>query len=397
MTLLWAYLACGVRQEPVAEVELVSMVHSRPAPLAPDFARELVAQIPGGQWDLDLSQSVSILMAHARDPSARIPPRQAHDARALAGYPCPASFVRELTGSGAQPERLLQELTDLALASSVPVDVAFARRDFDSGSTLWVAGICPTMALLDPIPRDLSLGDPIPTSVEALSDGWTLSLYIDPPDRQIVELPLKANVAQWFTATHLPGEYRFEVVGTQGKDSRVLLLWSVFVDVPPPEPTSLPRASSTPPDPMAATEALFASLNALREAAGLSPVQRFEPFEPLAREQAATMAWRGQVGHVLPGIPTLSDRAEAGFRPRAQIYENLAAAPSWEEAHDLVALSPGHARNLLCETCTHASIGVALEPTLTRMPRLFVVWELLAFPDGKPQPIQDRYPREMRD
>jgi uncharacterized protein YkwD len=396
LSLLWILMACGTRSTPVAEPEVVPMVRSRPTTLAPDFAQDLVARVPGGQWDQSLAQSVSILTAHARDPGARIPPRQAQDARALAGYPCPASFVRELTGSGAQPERLIEELASLALVSTVPVDVAFARRDFDNGSTLWVAGICPSMALLDPVPRDLSLGDPIPTSVEPLAKGWDLVLYIDPPDRRIVELPLKANVAQWFTATNLPGEYRFEVVGTQGKDSRVLLLWSVFVDVPPPEPTSLPRASTTPQDPMAAADALFLSLNALREDAGLAPVQRFEPFEPLAREQAATMAWRGQVGHVLAGVPTLADRAEAGFRPRAEIYENLAAAPSWEEAHDLVALSPGHARNLLCETCTHTSIGVALEPTLGRMPRLFVAWELLAFPDGEPQPIRAQYPREIR-
>ena len=389
-------LSCGQRQAPVAPAQAVTMVRSRPMTSAPEFAQALLAQVPGGQWDQSLAQSVSILIAHARDPGARIPPRQAQDARAIAGYPCPAAFVRELTGTGAEPERLIEELTATALASSVPVDVAFARRDFDNGSTLWIAGICPSMALLDPVPRDLELGDPIPTSVELLAEGWEISLYIDPPDRPILELPLQANVAQWLTATNLPGEYRFEVVGTRGKDSRVLLLWSVFVDVSPPELSSLPRANSTPPDPMAAADALFESLNVLRVEAGLSPVERFEPFESLAREQAATMAWRGQVGHELAGVPTLTDRADLGFRPRAKIYENLAAAPSWQEAQDLVALSPGHARNLLCEPCTHASIGVALEPTLDRMPRLFVAWELLVFPDGEPRPVGEQYPRELR-
>ena len=52
---------------------------------------------------------------------------------------------------------------------------------------------------------------------------------------------------------------------------------------------------------------------------------------------------------------------------------------------------------LCSELALQCEKAVALEPTLTRMPRLFVVWELLAFPDGKPQPIKDRYPREMRD
>ena len=62
------------------------------------------------------------------------------------------------------------------------------------------------------------------------------------------------------------------------------------------------------------------------------------------------------------------------------------------EALFLVSDSPGHLRNLLCDTCNHASIGVALEPVLDRIPRLFVTWELLEFPKGPPVEI-DRYNR----
>ena len=57
---------------------------------------------------------------------------------------------------------------------------------------------------------------------------------------------------------------------------------------------------------------------------------------------------------------------------------------------DITRLSPGHLANLLCEECTHASIGVALEPVTDRTPRLFVVWELLRFPEGPPQAIPKR-------
>jgi hypothetical protein len=70
----------------------------------------------------------------------------------------------------------------------------------------------------------------------------------------------------------------------------------------------------------------------------------------------------------------------------------VAVATSAEDALSLVMDSPGHLRNLLCESCTHASIGVALEPVLERRPRIFVTWELLAFPDGAPRPI-DHYNR----
>jgi hypothetical protein len=40
------------------------------------------------------------------------------------------------------------------------------------------------------------------------------------------------------------------------------------------------------------------------------------------------------------------------------------------------------------------SVGVALEPTLDAVPRLFVVWELLSFPNGEPTPIPD-YDRSL--
>ena len=54
--------------------------------------------------------------------------------------------------------------------------------------------------------------------------------------------------------------------------------------------------------------------------------------------------------------------------------------------------SPGHLKVMLCESCTHMAIGVALEPKLGGNPRLFVTWELLDFVQGEPQKI-DRFNR----
>ena len=60
-----------------------------------------------------------------------------------------------------------------------------------------------------------------------------------------------------------------------------------------------------------------------------------------------------------------------------------------ELRESMVRLSPAHLKNLLCERCTHASIGASLEPVLDRIPRLFVTWELLEFPQGPPREIDD--------
>ena len=58
----------------------------------------------------------------------------------------------------------------------------------------------------------------------------------------------------------------------------------------------------------------------------------------------------------------------------------------------LIRGSPAHLRQVLCEACTSASVGVALEPTLDHVPRLFFTLELLRFPNGVPGPI-DHYNR----
>ena len=49
--------------------------------------------------------------------------------------------------------------------------------------------------------------------------------------------------------------------------------------------------------------------------------------------------------------------------------------------------SPGHFQVFLCETCTHMSIGAALEPTFVNS-GLFVTWEVLEFPQGEPKRIE---------
>jgi uncharacterized protein YkwD len=178
-----------------------------------------------------------------------------------------------------------------------------------------------------------------------------------------------------------------EVVARGERTTQVVLKWSVFVDSTPPEVPRLQRGSLENPNPAEATQALYRALNDMRSAAGLPPVERFFPFEPLAREHAALMASSGIVDHRIAGLtPGVAARIAERFHPGARTFENLAAAPNWQQALDMVRLSPGHLANLFCEECTHASIGVALEPITDRIPRLFVVWELLEFPEGAPQP-----------
>ncbi|MCB9741809.1 MAG: hypothetical protein H6740_04290 [Alphaproteobacteria bacterium] len=388
-------LALAACKPPTVAAERAPEVRYRPAQESPGaLAEEALRRVPGAAWDLGLARATSLLTAAARTPSARITPEAAAAALGVAGYPGQAIFAREYN-TGGSPEGLLRSMATEALRGAAPVDIALSKRSFEDGTALWIGALAPRPASLDPIPRDPELDGLVPVRVDAeLEPGATLTLFVAGPDRPVQAVELTPGLARWVDGFSLPGEYRLEVVAswpeTRGTTpSQVLLLWSHFVDTPPEPPGNLPRASASAPDPMEATEALYVALAERRAQAGLPPVQRFPRFEPLAREHAALMASQGQAAHILPGVtPGVPTVAAQGFHPRAVHLEDVAAAASWEDALDLVWLSPGHRRTLLCEDCSHAAIGASLEPVIDHVPRLFVVWEMLSFPNGEPLPVE---------
>jgi uncharacterized protein YkwD len=268
------------------------------------------------------------------------------------------------------------------------VDVALSKRTWADGSTLWLVGWAPRRADLDPLPRDLPLDGTLAVRVE-LPDGTDdARLFVAGPSGPVDELALTDGVPRWVDRFHEPGAYRLEVVAERGGQTQVVLLFSVFVDQPPPPVRPQPAATLRESDPFAAEQWLYTAVNDLRRAHGLRPVVPFALFEPLAREHSAYMAASGVVAHRIKGRTNgVPERAFKTAHPQARHYENVAAATHAEAALALVSDSPGHLRNLLCERCSHVSIGVALEPVLDRPPRLFVTWELLEFPQGPPQEI----------
>lgn len=372
-------------------------VRFRPASSnAPEGSEWLLAGLENAQWDLGLEESTRLLVQASPDRLARISPSAANKALAKAGYPGHARFFLELTG-GAPPEQLRQELQAAAGQRSQPADLALAKRTFGDGTVLWIGAIAHRPVLLDPIPQQISLDARVPIGVEVLNPHSADPLarlpkpvlFITPPFGSVRAIPLHTERTRWVEGFTEPGRYQMEVVARGDRATQVVLKWSLFVDSEPPSPERLKRGSLENPNPIEATRLLYEALNQIRAEAGLSSVERFMPFEPLAREHAAFMAITGIVDHQVPGYSKgVSAQAEKRFHPGARHYENLAVAPSWSEAMDMVRLSPGHLANLFCEECTHASIGVALEPVRTRVPRLFVVWELLEFPHGPPQPTQ---------
>lgn len=377
---------CGPKAGSTGGAERPAQVRYRPVEAPSEEARLFVDSVPDATWDAGLAAACQELLRLTTSRTAALDPETTSMVAARAGFPGQVRWSRVLNG-GALPLEAFDGVAEAA--GGRPVDLALARRTYEDGTSLWVLAWAPHLAELDPLPRDLSLDEPLALRVD-LAGGRAAQLFVAPPGAPVEELSLTPGVIRWVDLFQVPGPYRVEVVAEgRGGVGEVALLFSVFVEDPPGLPPPLGEASAVPPDPHAAEEQLYAALGELRAAHGLPPVARFPLFEPVAREHSAIMASAGTVAHRIPGLsPGVEDRAADIAHPRAIHHESVAAAADAEDALAVVVDSPGHLRTLLCRDCTHAAIGAALEPVLDRPPRLFVTFELLRFPEGEPRPLQ---------
>lgn len=350
-----------------------------------DEGRRLLADIPAARWDPGLAAAAQELALALRDPGTRLTPTLTGLAEARSGFPGDARFGRQWNGGG-YPSELVEEARSLA-AQGEQLDVGLAARRFADGTVLWVLGAAPHRGDLDPLPRDLRLDEPVALRTSVPGDPELL-LYVAPPVGEVETLGLVSGRRRWVDRFHVPGEYRLEVVAAGPVRGRVVHRFSLFVEETPPEVPSSP-AGATPGEPADAREWLYETLDRRRSDVGLHPLARFEAFEPLAREHAERMAETGVLDHVIPGTtPGVAARAWQSFHPRAEHHEDVAVAATVADALEAAWQSPGHRRVLLCPDCTHVAIGVAREPVEGGLARVYVVWELLAFPQGPPRPIE---------
>ena len=383
MYFLFIFFAC--KSPPSIAVPEVPMMRYRSEAATSVIGQQVLDEIPRSQWDAGLYSATQELLAALSSPSARITSESVQLATARAGFPGQARFAKMLNG-GAFPQPLVDEI--IRDCPNHTVDVALVKRSYGDGSTLWLIGWARHMVEIDPIPRQVPLDGAVPIRVEIPSTDRGY-LYIAAPDQPIELIEILPEAHRWINDFHTPGVYRFELV-TDGPDGpQVALLFSLYVDEEPPKTKMLYPQEMIGINPKESEEWLYIQVNNLRRERGLQPLKRFPLFEGVAREHSAWMASTGIVNHSIPGVtPGVPAHAARLTHPRAKHYENVVAAGSPEEALEMTIDSPGHFRVLLCETCTHISIGAALEPKLSGNPRIFVTWEVLEFPQGEPLLIE---------
>jgi uncharacterized protein YkwD len=108
-----------------------------------------------------------------------------------------------------------------------------------------------------------------------------------------------------------------------------------------------------------AEQELFDKANRERVKAGLPPLQMDEGLAQAAREHAAALAAEQQLSHQLPGEAPLAQRlATSTSLHLDRGGENVASAPTVEQAHESLMLSPLHRENLLNASYNVAGFGV---------------------------------------
>ena len=360
----------------IAPKSKAPQVRYRPEPA---YQSPILKILPNATWDKGLESAGDQILLQLRAPQARIPHQAIRIALARVGFPAQARFAK-VVNNGAFPKELVREL--MLDVGNHRVDLALRSASYGDGTTLWLLGWAPHLIEIDPMPQKVRLDGSFSIRMEAKKNQEAI-LFIAPPDGMVDQSPLLSSASRSVPSMHIPGEYRYEVIVQSAQGPQVAALFSVFADV---EPDSIPSISAAPvpsPNPFVAEKWLYEQVNRLRSDRGLAPLIPFEPFASLAREHSAWMANSGIVAHQIPGVTKgVQHHARQLFHPYAEHYESIAAAQNAQEALDVVISSPAHIQTLLCSDCTHIAIGATIEPVLDRIPRLFVTWEMIRFPQG---------------
>lgn len=132
----------------------------------------------------------------------------------------------------------------------------------------------------------------------------------------------------------------------------------------PPKSSATAGVVATQSDTPAGTDheaerELFDKANQERVKAGLPPLQIDEGLAQAAREHAAALAAEQQLSHQFPGEPPLAQRLATSTNLHLDRGgENVASAPSVDQAHESLMLSPAHRENLLNASYNVAGFGV---------------------------------------
>ncbi|HMU40667.1 MAG TPA: CAP domain-containing protein [Pseudomonadota bacterium] len=215
----------------------------------------------------------------------------------------------------------------------------------------------------------------VPFSGSVLPPYEKPQVLVTEPSGAIVSLRLtgQGRAFQGVLRCQAAGFYKIEVVaeGKHGPQVLANFQWPCGVAL-----DSLPQVekpqSQEPKSTQAESEAeLHRLLNRDRKQAGLPALIADPVLSQIARAHSEEMARRSSVTHHSPTTGTPEDRVRRAKLRYSIVAENLAQAPTEEEAERSLLESPGHRRNILDRSLTRVGVGVAFATTLQGKRQLY--------------------------
>ncbi|MDE2997858.1 MAG: CAP domain-containing protein [Gemmatimonadota bacterium] len=183
------------------------------------------------------------------------------------------------------------------------------------------------------------------------------------PDGDVLDMPTRRQAGRFtgFLLIRVPGHYRLQIQGKlENGDAQVLEDRSLTVGNLKPLVKPSIEVALYPGD-AAAGRRLTDLVNQARGRMGRTRLKWDDALAYAAASHLKDMLAYGSVSHRSPVYGNLTSRLERLNIPFEVALENLASAPSLEEAHWHLMLSAEHRRNILDPRLTHIGIAVARE------------------------------------
>lgn len=237
---------------------------------------------------------------------------------------------------------------------------------------------------LVPPPAATQLSEsPVPLSGTVLAPYSKPQVLLTDPHGQVMPLPIVVRGREFSGSLRCQsvGLYKIEVIGESKQGPHVLanFVWPCVATLPSLPPTTVGPPVAQVMRTIAESEAeLLRLLNRDRAQSGLKPLSLDARLTKIARAHSEEMVRKRSVFHHSPTTGTPEDRVRRAKIKNSIIAENLAQAPTEEEAERSLMDSPGHRRNILDPSLTQVGIGVATLVTPQGSRQLYITQLFIA-------------------
>ena len=207
-----------------------------------------------------------------------------------------------------------------------------------------------------PIPGRLQPGAIVEVDATLSPSLSSPRLFVLAPDARTQEPPVSVDGRRLRASVALlsGGEYTLELLATGPGGPEVAAIRRIFVGVAPPTspPAEMPRTET-------GVAAVEHAIGRLRAAHGLPALQRDPALDRVAEGHSREMARTRTFAHVLSSDGSMGDRLRKAGYAYQSAGENIGLSVDPLAAHEAIAASPAHLKNLLDPHHRRVGLGIA--------------------------------------